>query len=75
MLAQFIKQCTFYELEYMRETSVSKKQKNSAMVSSLYQYGPLNQESDDKEGDYVFLGFGKALKGNCLNYGLKLRTC
>lgn len=68
-LAQFIKQCTFYELEYMRETSVSKKQKNSAMVSSLYQYGLLNQESDDKEVYYVFSGFGKALKGNCLNYG------
>lgn len=68
-LAQFLKQCTPYELEYMRDTGVTEKQKNNAMVSSLYQYGLLDQESNDEEVYYVFSGFGKALKGNCLNYG------
>ena len=39
------------------------------MVSSLYQYGLLEQDSDETEVYYIFSGFGKALKGNCLNYG------
>lgn len=68
-LAQIINQCTPFELEYIRKIGINEKQKNSAMVSSLYQYGLLEQDSDETEVYYIFSGFGKALKGNCLNYG------
>ena len=36
---------------------------------NLHQYGLLEQDSDETEVYYIFSGFGKALKGNCLNYG------
>ena len=68
-LAQIINQCTPFELEYIRKTGINEKQKNSAMVSSLYQYGLVEQDSNETEVYYIFSGFGKALKGNCLNYG------
>ena len=42
-LAQIINQCTPFELEYIRKIGINEKQKNSAMVSSLYQYGLLEQ--------------------------------
>ena len=29
----------------------------------------IEQDSDETEVYYIFSGFGKALKGNCLNYG------
>lgn len=68
-LAQLINQCTPFELEYIRKIGIDEKQKNNAMVSSLYQYGLVEQDSDETKVYYVFSGFGKALKGNCLNYG------
>lgn len=68
-LAQIINQCTLFELEYIRKVGINEKQKNSAMVSSLYQYGLVEQDSNETEVYYIFSGFGKALKGNCLNYG------
>ena len=68
-LAQIINQCTPFELEYIRKTEIDEKQKNNAIVSSLYQYGLIEQASNETEVYYVFSGFGKALKGNCLNYG------
>lgn len=67
-LAKFINQCTSYELDYMKKANIDAKMENNAMVSSLYQYGLLDQDSDDSRVYYVFSGFGKALKGNCLNY-------
>ncbi len=68
-LAQFIKQCTPFELEYLGKIGIEEKQKNNAMVSSLYQYGLIEQASNQTEVYYVLSGFGKAMKGNCLNYG------
>lgn len=68
-LAQIINQCTPFELEYIREMGIDQKQKNSAMISSLYQYGLVEQNSNETEVYYLFSGFGKALKANCLNYG------
>lgn len=68
-LAQLISQCTPFELEYMRKMGIEEKQTNGAMVSSLYQYGLIDQASNEVEVYYVFSGYGKALKGNCLNYG------
>lgn len=67
-LAQFLKQCTHYELEYIREMDFDDKKVNNTMVSSLYQYGLVEQKSSETEVYYVLSGFGKALKGNCLNY-------
>lgn len=68
-LAQFLNQCTPYELEYIRKTRINEKLKNNAMVSSLYQYGLVEQDSSEDETYYLLSGFGQALKGNCLNYG------
>lgn len=68
-LAQLLGQCTPYELEYMRKTGIEDKQINSAIVSSLYQFGLVDQASNETEVYYIFSGYGKALKGNCLNYG------
>lgn len=45
-LAQLISQCTPFELEYMRKMGIEEKQTNSAMVSSLYQYGLIDQASN-----------------------------
>lgn len=68
-LAQIINQCTSFELEYIRKIGIDEKQKNSAVVASLYQYGLIEQIENETEVYYIFSGYGKALKGNCLNYG------
>lgn len=68
-LAHIINQCTSFELEYIRSTDIDRKQENNAMISSLYQYGLIEQEADEKGTYYIFSGYAKALKGDCLNYG------
>ncbi len=68
-LAQILNQCTPFELEYIRKVEIDKKQKNNAVVSSLYQYGLIELDKDKGEVFYKFSDYAKALKGNCLNYG------
>lgn len=67
-LASILNQCTCYELEYIKSTDENKKMKNDAIVSALYQYGLVEGCLEDEGFYYVFSGYAKALKRNCLNY-------
>lgn len=66
-LANFIKICTPYELEYIQSIPCDFISDNNIMISSLYQYGLFEQE-ENSGIKYVLSDFGKALKQNALNF-------
>ena len=68
-LSKFIIICTPDELEFLKDIPLTYDSKNTAIISSLYQYG-LFVQGNYKNGDvvYVLSDFGKALKQNSLNF-------
>jgi len=79
-LVKFISMCTVAELHYIETVSPDYEAENSAMVSSLYQYGLLTQKEKPRGGTtYVLSDFAKALKQNSLNFdegtGGNIRLC
>lgn len=69
-LAKFLDICTPEELEYIRSCSYNYSSKNTALISSLYQYGLFSQvNKENGKVSYALSDFAKALKRNCLNYG------
>lgn len=71
-LAKFLSNCTQEELDFIKNFYTFAESKNTAMISSLYQYGLFVQKetADDSDGGttYILSDFGKALKQNALNY-------
>ncbi len=68
-LVKFINICTPHELAFLRNIPYSYSSQNNAIVSSLYQYGLFDQNTDTGGGvKYVLSDFAKALKQNCLNF-------
>lgn len=74
-LSKFIVICTSDELQFIEDISYTYKHKNTAIISSLYQYGLFIQGNHYDQGDvmYELSDFGRALKQNSLNFddGLK----
>lgn len=68
-LAKYINICTPAELNFLQSCSYSYHSQNTAMISSLYQYGLFSQrEIDGGRIAYVLSDFAKALKHNSLNF-------
>ena len=68
-LAKFINICTPAELDFLCSISYSYNSENTAMISSLYQYGLFSQKEKDNGGVvYILSDFAKALKHNSLNF-------
>lgn len=80
-LAKYLVMCTPEELDFLRNISMSCRETNSALISSLYQYGLFTHDENIgvNGARYILSDFGKALKQNSLNYeesfsGEKRRT-
>lgn len=69
-LAKLLVICTPYELAIIKNNAIDFRHNNSAVISSLYQYGLVEQDIDEKtyKTSYVLSSFGKALKECSLNY-------
>ena len=69
-LAKFLVLCTPYELEFIKNTHVDIQHENSAIISTLYQYGLFEQAVNNTTSEvyYKLSSFGQALKECSLNY-------
>lgn len=77
-LCKFLSICTPEELLFVEQCTYDFKSKNTAIISSLFQYGLLTQDDDSETGEtyYILSDFAKALKQNSLNFeeGLQGQT-
>lgn len=71
-LSKYIMNCTPEELQFLSEISFDYQSKNTAFVSSLYQYGLFVQDEKQDGVVYILSDFGKALKQNSLNFDSEL---
>lgn len=69
-LVNYIKICTPHELIFLKNFAITKSSENTAMISSLYQYGLFvqNDKISATNSRYVLSDFAKALKQDCLNF-------
>lgn len=69
-LSKFIIICTPGELQFLKDIPRTYRHKNTAIISSLYQYGLFVQGNQYDHDDimYELSDFGKALKQNSLNF-------
>ena len=68
-LSKYLDICIPEELEFIRELPYDYRSDNTAMISSLYQYGLFTVQSPTQlSANFVLSDFGKALKQNCLNF-------
>lgn len=68
-LSKYLEMCIPEELEFIRELPYDYRSDNTAMISSLYQYGLFTVQSPTQlSANFVLSDFGKALKQNCLNF-------
>jgi hypothetical protein len=69
-LSKFLSICTPEELDFIAQRPYDFKSENTAMISSLYQFGLFTQDdnSETEETNYILSDFAKALKQNCLNF-------
>lgn len=70
-LCKFLSICTPEELFFLKNCPITYNGINTAIISSLFQYGLFTQkEKDDGSGDicYILSDFAIALKQNSLNY-------
>lgn len=68
-LCKFLSTCTPEELLFVENCPYDFKGNNTAIISSLFQYGLFTQVNDSNIGTYYVLSdFAKALKQNCLNF-------
>lgn len=73
-LCKFLSICTPEELMFLKNCPNEYRGKNSAIISSLFQYGLFTQEDEKENGEtlYKLSDFAKALKQNSLNYDIGL---
>lgn len=71
-LSKFLITCTPEELQFIADIDFEYCGKNSAIISSLYQYGLFTQAEDQSGAIYILSDFGKALKQNSLNFDTDL---
>ena len=72
-LSKYLEMCIPEELEFIRELPYDYRSDNTAMISSLYQYGLFTVQSPTQlSANFVLSDFGKALKQNCLNFNDEL---
>lgn len=68
-LSKYLDICIPEELEFIRELPYDYRSDNTAMISSLYQYGLFTvQSSTERYANFVLSDYGRALKQNCLNF-------
>ena len=68
-LCKFLSTCTPEELLFMENCPYDFKSNNTAIISSLFQYGLFTQVNDSNIGTYYVLSdFAKALKQDSLNF-------
>ena len=68
-LVKFLNICTPYELLFMKQIPYDYASENTAVISSLYQYGLFDQKTGDAGVvRYVLSDYAKSLKQNCLNF-------
>lgn len=69
-LSKFLSICTPEELLYLKQCPYDITSENTAIISSLFQYGLFTQLDDNETGEtrYLLSDFAKALKQNSLNY-------
>lgn len=74
-LCKFLSTCTLEELLFMEQCPYDFKSANTAMISSLFQYGLFTSDIDHETGEthYILSDFAKALKQHSLNYEDGLR--
>ncbi len=74
-LCKFLSTCTPEELLFMENCPYDFKSNNTAIISSLFQYGLFTQDEDSEAGGttYILSDFAKALKQNSLNFEGGLR--
>lgn len=72
-LSKYLEMCIPEELEFIRELPYDYRSDNTAMISSLYQYGLFTVQSPtERYANFVLSDYGKALKQNCLNFDERL---
>lgn len=68
-LSKYLDICIPEELEFIRELPYDYRSDNTAMISSLYQYGLFTVQSPtERYANFVLSDYGRALKQNCLNF-------
>lgn len=69
-LCKFLSICTPEELDFLKKRPIEYKSQNSAIISSLFQYGLFTRGDEKENGEtiYILSDFAKALKQNSLNY-------
>ena len=73
-LSKYLDICIPEELEFIRDLPYDYRSDNTAMISSLYQYGLLMVQSPtERYANFVLSDYGRALKQNCLNFDESLK--
>lgn len=69
-LCKFLSICTLEELLFLEECPYDFKSRNTAIISSLFQYGLFTSDDDEDTGEtyYLLSDFAKTLKQHSLNY-------
>lgn len=77
-LCKFLSTCTLEELLFIKKCPYDLTSNNTAMISSLFQYGLFTSDDDCETGETYYFpsDFAKALKQHSLNYedGLRGQT-